>query len=562
METATGRGLARAVDSFPLLRLLRQGSSRFTIGLLLFVLLSGLTNALLLAIINVAGENASNAAANGRYLWMFVIVLVAFILTQRYILLTSVIEVERILHRIRVTITDRIRRADPYELERIGRSEIYASVNRETVTISQVTSTLITACQSMLMILFSMLYLAWLSLPAFWLTVAITLVGLLMHFRKGAEYNARLQDAATRENQFFDRLTDLIEGFKEVKLNEPRGTALLERLRAMSQTLAGVKIGSGTSFIEHYVFAQAAFYILIGSIVFLLPQFAPTFPTVVLKATAAELFIIGPLSSVVGAIPVFARANVAAENIATLERALDRSAGPDGSPLTPRGSPVTPRPAGAFTEIALRQVEFQYDDGRGGASFSIGPIDFSLRSGELVFIMGGNGSGKSTFLKVLTGLYHPRGGVISVDRAAVGPGEASWYRSHFSAVFSDYHLFDELFGLENVATERVEELLRQMKLDQKTGLVNGRFTTVDLSTGQRKRLAFIVSVLEDRPIMVFDEWAADQDPSFRRFFYQEVLPSLRRQGKTLVVVTHDDRYFSTADRVLQMDYGQLVEYSV
>ena len=162
---------------------------------------------------------------------------------------------------------------------------------------------------------------------------------------------------------------------------------------------------------------------------------------------------------------------------------------------------------------------------------------------------------------MLTGLYHAREGAISVDRAAIGPGDASWYRSHFSAIFSDYHLFEELYGLEQVGQQRVDDLLRQMGLDQKTAFVNGRFTTVDLSAGQKKRLALVVTLLEDRPIIVFDEWAADQDPAFRRHFYEEVLPSLRSQGKTIVAVTHDDRYFQTADRVLKMDYGQFVEYA-
>ncbi len=548
------RDLAQAADSFPLLRFLRHGSSRFTVELLVLIGVSGLTQALLLAIINVAAENASNAAANGRYLAMFSVAIAAFILTQRHILLTSVLEVERVLHRIRISVSDRIRLADLYELERIGRSEIYASVNRETVTISQAAPTLVIASQSTLMILFSMLYLAWLSLTAFWLTIALTCAGLLMHFRKAAVLNALLQEAATRENRFFDRLTDLIDGFKEVKLSEPRAAALFERLRSMSQTLADVKIRSGTGFAEHYIFAQCAFYFLIGGIVFLLPQFAPTFPTVVMKATAAVLFIIGPLGGLVGAIPVFSRANVAAENIAALERALARSS-------VPEGPPSVSRPAGDFTEIALRHVTFQYEDLRGGTSFSIGPMNFSLRSGELVFIVGGNGSGKSTFIKVLTGLYHAREGAISVDRAAIGPGDASWYRSHFSAIFSDYHLFEELYGLEQVGQERVDDLLRQMGLDQKTAFVNGRFTTVDLSAGQKKRLALVVTLLEDRPIIVFDEWAADQDPAFRRHFYEEVLPSLRSQGKTIVAVTHDDRYFQTADRVLKMDYGQFVEYA-
>jgi putative ATP-binding cassette transporter len=548
------RDFARAADSFPLLRLLRQESSRFTFELLAIIAASGLTNALLLAIINVAAENASNAAANSRYLWLFLIAISAFILSQRYILMTSVLEVERILHRIRVSVSEHARHADLSDLERIGRSEIYASVNRETVTISQAASTLIIACQSLMMIVFSMLYLGWLSRTAFLLTIALTYLGLLMHFRKSAEFNALLQDATQRENRFFEGLTHLLDGFKEVKLNARRGTALMNELRDMSMSLTDVKITAGSSFAEHFVFAQAAFYVLIGGIVFLLPQVAPTFPTVVMKATAAVLFIIGPLSGLVSALPVFSRANVAAHNIQQLEWTLQQSAAHDRAAV-----PV--RQVRPFEEIVLRDVTFQYAADRDADPFTIGPMTMTVRAGETLFIVGGNGSGKSTFLKVLTGLYQPSSGGISVDRTQVGAGDEAWYRSHFSAVFSDYHLFDRLYGLEDIEPARVDALLRQMQLDEKTEFAGGRFTTVDLSAGQRKRLALIVSILEDRPVLVFDEWAADQDPAFRQFFYETILPSLRDQGRAIVAVTHDDRYFGAADRVLKMDYGQFVDYA-
>jgi putative ATP-binding cassette transporter len=557
VKTIPVREFVRTADAQPLLRLLRQGSGRFGLELLSIVALSGLANAVLLAIINAAAENASNEAANGRYLWLFTVVIIAFILTQRYILMTSVLEVERILHRIRVSVSDRIRRASLFGLERIGRSEIYGSVNRETVTISQAAATLIIACQSALMIVFSMLYLAWLSMTAFFLTVALTYIGLLMHFRKAAEFNALLQEANTRENRFFDGLTDLLDGFKEIKLRASRAEAIEDRLRTMSMSLAEVKIQSGTSFAEHYIFAQAAFYLLIGGIVFLLPRITPTYAGVVMKATAAVLFIIGPLSSLVGALPIFSRANVAAANIVALEAALEQSAGHEPPPAPG----AVARPAGAFDEIALSGITFQYEDARGGSPFSIGPADLTIRRGEILFVIGGNGSGKSTFLKVLTGLYAPLDGAIAVDRSTITPAEVAWYREHFSAVFSDYHLFEELFGLESVEPARVQALLELMQIDHKTQFVDGRFTTLDLSAGQRKRLALVVSILEDRPVLVLDEWAADQDPPFREFFYREILPDLRRRGKTIVAVTHDDKYFDAADRVLKMDYGQFVAYA-
>jgi putative ATP-binding cassette transporter len=163
-------------------------------------------------------------------------------------------------------------------------------------------------------------------------------------------------------------------------------------------------------------------------------------------------------------------------------------------------------------------------------------------------------------MKTLTGLYLPQAGTISLDRTLVTPETAAWYRSHFSTVFTDYHLFDRLYGLQHVPPEEVNALLRLMQIDHKTSYTEGRFTTQDLSGGQRKRLALIVALLEDRPILVLDEWAADQDPPFRRFFYEQVLKDLKARGKTIIAVTHDDKYFNVADHVVKMEYGKFVPY--
>jgi len=177
-----------------------------------------------------------------------------------------------------------------------------------------------------------------------------------------------------------------------------------------------------------------------------------------------------------------------------------------------------------------------------------------------VFIVGGNGSGKSTLLKTLTGLYHPQSGSIVMDDTLLTPDTATWYRSHFSPIFSDYHLFDRLYGLRGIETAQVNELLRLMQIENKTTFEGGRFTNLDLSSGQRKRLGLIVALLEDRPVLVLDEWAADQDPGFRKFFYETILQDLKRKGKTVIAATHDDRYFGAADRIVKMEYGELVPY--
>jgi putative ATP-binding cassette transporter len=269
--------------------------------------------------------------------------------------------------------------------------------------------------------------------------------------------------------------------------------------------------------------------------------------------TAAILFIMGPLQLVVQAVPVFARAQAAIRNLDVLESKLDRAMAPP---------PVRADAAGyrGFQSIALEGAGFSYmaREGANGA-FSVGPLDLRINRGEILFLVGGNGSGKTTALKLMTGLYFPDRGRVAVDGRPLDRKNIQTYRELFGTVFSDFHLFDRLYGIESVEESRVRALLDELELTEKTRFEGGRFTDLNLSTGQRKRLALAVALLEDKEILVFDEWAADQDPHFRHYFYDVILKRLKANGKTIVAVTHDDRYWPAADRVVKMDYGTIVD---
>ena len=210
---------------------------------------------------------------------------------------------------------------------------------------------------------------------------------------------------------------------------------------------------------------------------------------------------------------------------------------------------------------------YSYIDAKGNSSFAIGPIDFELHKGEVVFLIGGNGSGKSTFAKLLTGLYRPNAGEIYLDNQRIDAADDqqySHYRQHFSAVYTDLHLFKSLVGKADTLTTKewqlINEWLDLLQIQDKLDIdKDGKVLNEELSQGQRKRLALLMAVVEQRDILLLDEWAADQDPQFRRIFYHRLIPKLKEMGKTLIVISHDDHYFDQADRLLQMKQGRLIE---
>jgi putative ATP-binding cassette transporter len=252
-------------------------------------------------------------------------------------------------------------------------------------------------------------------------------------------------------------------------------------------------------------------------------------------------------------LPVFGKINIALKNIYNLEEELDLKVNPD------EVQPVNyENRFNNFNKIELKDIYFEYGNGGGREVFSIGPIDLTLTRGEVLFIIGGNGCGKTTFLKVLTMLYRPKTGNIFVDDKIIDSANYLEYRELYSAIFYDFHLFDKLYGLEKVDPKKINDLLDLMQLRNKTEFKEDRFTKIDLSSGQRKRLALIVTFLEDKPVYIFDEWAADQDPQFKKYFYDELLKKLKSEGKTVIAVSHDDRYFHLADRIIKMEFGKII----
>jgi putative ATP-binding cassette transporter len=510
---------------------------------------SGLANALLLATVNYAANNVQQHGVRDKQFLLFVIAITLYIVTQRYILRVSTVEVEKIIARVRTDIANKIRRAELPAIEHMGRSQLFNIINTQTLTLSGSTAPMVLACQGALLVFFSAGYIFLLSRTAFFMVTAIVIAGIVFHLRTKEQVMKEMTRATVRETELGTLFNHLLEGFKEVKLSARRSNAIFEQLKLVSQEVADLKTVSGIRYADLHIFTQVLFYLLLGAVAFILPGLSDVYAQQVTQISAAILFIIGPLSLIVGVFPMFGRANHAVQNILALEQQLDSAEHGNGDGTVP--APL------AFDRIRFDGVVFSYLDHDGHPTFTVGPIDLTIASGETLFIVGGNGSGKSTLLKVITGLYRPTSGRIFVDDRPVGDDEYPRYRELFSAIFSDYHLFDRPYG-SDVPEGEVEAQLAEMQLTGKTSWAEGRFANQDLSTGQRKRLALVISRLEKKTIAVLDEWAADQDPDFRRYFYRELLPKMKTGAtKTIIAATHDERFFKHATRVLQMDEGRL-----
>ena len=515
----------------------------------------GISNASILAAINSGVQDAGNGQKPG--LWaamLFLIALFLFMKSQQYVTITATAEIEAIIHKIRLRLMDQIRHSELLELEGIGRARIVAAITSDTAVLTQASNMLCFTVQGAVLVCFVSIYVAYLSVVAFALTVVIVGASGVVFHLKNRRLSAQKAESAGWERRFFDRLTDFLDGFKEVRLNNARSADLYDDASDVSKTAANIKIRTQAETFRMIVTSQISMYILLGAVVFVAPNLSDTLGgSSVAKATTALLFVVGACFGLVQSIPILLNANAAAYRIQQLEVVLSSVARTD--------APLLEAPK-RFDTIEMRNMVFRYVDKFSDIAFKIGPIDFTLKAGELVFITGGNGSGKSTFLRVLSGIYAPDSGEVLLDGRLITDATRDRYRGLMSAIFFDYHLFRRLYGIPDADPAEVARLLALFRLSDKTSLTNGEFRTLDLSGGQRRRLALIVSLLEKRPIMLLDEWTAEQDPEFRRKFYDELLPEMMQAGATIVVITHDDRYLDELHlpaRKIRMDEGRIVE---
>ena len=395
-------------------------------------------------------------------------------------------------------------------------------------------------------------YLGWLSWGVLLVVVGFVAVGMVGYRFLTTRAYHHLQRARDTRDVLFFHFRSLTEGVKELKLHAARREAFLsERIETATEDLRRHALAG----IRHHLVAdtwnQIVFYGLLGGLLLASPAGAGANSETVTGYVLATLYMMAPVWGIIEAWPIFARGRIALEKIRELGVSLT---GADGEAL------ARPEPPREWQRLKLEGVTFTYPPELDGRAFALGPLDLTLERGEVVFLVGGNGSGKSTLVKVLAGLYSPELGTIRIDETPITAGNRDWYCQYFSVVFSDFYLFDSLLGLGGADLDaRAQRYLVELELDDKLQIRNGTLSTTALSQGQRKRLALLMAFLEDRPIYVFDEWAADQDRHYREIFYTRLLADLKARGKTVVVISHDDRYYHLGDRIVKLEYGRQVE---
>jgi putative pyoverdin transport system ATP-binding/permease protein len=537
-----------------LFRCISQETENQFWGLFMIGSVSGISSAALLAIINIGAETANMGYVNFRIFLLFLIGMALFFYSKRHVMNQSRIIFENLTSKICKRQIDKLRHAHMQDLEKMGQSEIYSRITKELDTITHFSPIVVDAAQGAVLVSFSLVYLYVLSKMTFLLMIGATVLGSFFFLFKQKEITTYTEQSTQKEIELFTGLSHILDGFKEIKLDQAKNNALMNYITQLADQTKELKIKSGLASNFYFIFSQISLYLMLGAVVFVLPHFSPTYPEVVIKTTVAILFMMGSLEHMVGVLPHYANINVAVRNIYALEDELDR--------IDERHRGVNLNGSTdfrGFQKIGFDSIFFHYKDAFEQPLFSIGPLNFHIDANETVFIIGGNGSGKSTFIKVLTGLYFPESGSIQIDDRNVSYSNFAAYRNLFGGVLSEFHLFDRLYGLEEVDEVKLNEWLKIMQLDHKTSFVDGRFTSLDLSSGQRARLALITTLMEDKPVYVLDEWAAAQDPEFRQYFYEVILADLKKAGKTVLVVSHDDRYFHIPDRILKMEYGKIVE---
>lgn len=453
-----------------------------------------------------------------------------------------------ILYENEKKIFDKILKAPLITLEKLGSQRFY-TVIEDLRRFSAFPEVVTHSINSLLMLLLCMTYLFTLSITAAVVVIILIILIAVIYFLVINTMSQKVEHLRTHNEHYYKYVDDVIKGFKGFKLSAQRRIKLMHtHLSPNRESAKELDFKINYVFLSINLISQYGLYLVIAVILFLLPELGFLEREDVISYVVILLFIAGPINNLINMQNIYTRLMVSNNRIKkflndfnTTEETLEIEN------TTPEN----------FSQLKFNNISFAYENNNMEKSFALGPINFTIEKGEMIFVIGGNGSGKSTFINILTGLYQPSEGKIILNNTVSNQSTAT--QNLIAAVFTDNHIYSHNY--DNYSLEQnkeYQELLKIMELDKVVTDDKEESARRSFSKGQGKRMSLIFALLENKPILVLDEWAADQDPHFRKYFYENLLPELKEEGKTIIAVTHDDAYFKHADRIIKFDYGQII----
>lgn len=526
--------------------------SRLLVFLVLIVgFISGVANTGLIAVVNAALNRSGSFSM--ALVWGFVGLCILLPLTRfissallAYLNTRANFEICALMSRQMLAAPLRL-------LEQIGPHRLLATLTSDINTIGNILPALPGVVMNLALVAGCLVYLGWLSMKLLLALLVMLCVGVVTYQLPIIRSRQYFKMLRYKGDALVSHYRAMVEGSKELKLHSRRGEAFhWQFLLPTAADMARLSYKGSVINAAAMSWGVLLSFIPIGVLIFAAPAVINVNAEILTGYILTILYMVGPLQAIMSVLPSISYAAISIDKISSLGLPLDSGAMVPASQLAQTSS---------WDSLELAGVTHTYHREKEEGNFTLGPIDLTFQPGEVVFLIGGNGSGKTTLAKLITGLYTPESGEIRFNEKPVTAEDRQAYRQNFSMLFSDFFLFESLLGMEAPNLDvRAQEYLRELQLENKVQVKDGKLSTTNLSQGQRKRLALLTAFLEDRPIYIFDEWASDQDPVFREVFYFRIVPDLKARGKTVIVISHDDRYFHTGDRIIKLDYGQ-VEYN-
>jgi putative ATP-binding cassette transporter len=538
----------------PMLKFLwTHAPQRMKYLVIVLALLAGLSRNWLMMVVNNAAASSIDQTMS-YWFPLFVLTFFVVLISSFYYQVVTTVVTTHVINDVRLKLIAGLLKAQPSFIDRREHGAIYHILTTDVSNVAGFTNTFLSLMPSIIFLSIAIPQVFFYSFMAGFFAVLVMVGGSLAYHLQQKTMARLNDDARALEIAYFERVSEMLRGFRELRLHRGRRQSFSGDLRQVLERLRGLLIKVNRIYETGESAVQGLKFLLFAGIVFLVPFLVKTESVVTFQLLTLVLFSLTPFEqivtsypSVIGTLISYLRIDDLARELKEIERATDK---PSSYKPVDKVAP--------FSKIRLRGIETRYDS-RETSSFALGPLDFTLNSGEVVFLVGSNGSGKTTFMNVLCGLLEPTAGDIELDGRALAPEDMDAYRAHFSAIFTQFHVFRQLYGLEDVTPEEADGMIEKVGLTGITQIRSEGISRLDLSAGQKRRLALAIALLEDRNVLVLDEFVADQDPEKRDYFFRTLVPWLKAQGKTVIVSTHDLAWLECCDRVITFENGKMSE---